>query len=685
MKIGVCYYPEHWPEERWEQDARHMREIGISIVRVGEFAWQQLEPEDGNLQFDWLHRALDTLHANGHRVVLGTPTATPPKWLVDKHPDMLAVGPDGMQRRFGSRRHYCFSSEAYLRECQRIVSLLANEFGGHPSLTAWQTDNEYGCHNTVLSYSDNAVKAFRAWCSSNYENIDKLNQAWGNNFWSMNYRNFAEVDLPHLTVTEGNPSHLLAFWRFSSDQVKRFNKAQTDILRKTAPDIPVAHNFMGNFVEFDHRLVSEDLDIASWDSYPLGFLDRDAVDQNAKSVWMRTGHPDGAAFHHDLNRGFCHGRWWVMEQQPGPVNWAPHNPSPQPGMVRLWGLEAFAHGAETVSYFRWRQAPFAQEMMHTGILLSNGEEDLAANELRQLFSDISALAEYSAAPVDGTTTDAEVAIVFDYPSDAAIRLQRAGGDAGLHGQVGGRFDPLTWTQQAYSCLRRLGQSIDVIGQQDELDKYKLVIVACASIATEGFADRLSRADATIVIFPRSGSRTNDCTMPDELPPGVLQSLIPIRVCRSETLAAEHQQEVTVAGNTGNSLHLQSHDLRESIDTALTPHGYFEDGWGFHYQHQSVHYLNAWLEPKSLYDWLEPIAKDANLQIVTCPPGLRLRKLGDLVFAINYGPDAIDLTTLDGFSKQEVLAIQNNRLIGDSVLEPANAAVWALTKTALAKT
>lgn len=681
MKIGVCYYPEHWPKSRWPHDAQKMREIGISIVRIGEFAWQQLEPRDGELHFDWLHEAIETLHQQGLKTVLGTPTATPPKWLVDKHPDMLALDQYGRPRKFGSRRHYCFSSIAYIEECRRITELVAREFGRHPSLIAWQTDNEYGCHNTSLSYSTNAQLAFRRWCKNHYDSIDTLNQAWGNAFWSMSYQNFDEIDLPELTVTEANPSHQLAFWRFSSHQIKQFNKAQTEIIRKHSPGIPVSHNFMGNFVEFDHRLVAEDLDIATWDSYPLGFLDRDAQDAQAQQIWMRTGHPDTAAFHHDLYRGLCNGRWWVMEQQPGPVNWAPHNPSPLAGMARLWGLEAFAHGAETVSYFRWRQAPFAQEMMHTGLLLSNGDEDWAAKEVRQLHEDIqklSAVLERDKLPEQtaGTVT-AETAIVFDYSSDCAIRIQKPGGDSGLHASVGGRFDPLEWTQQAYSALRQLGLSIDIVGQDSDLSNYKLIVVACASIVTDTLASNLKRTEATVLILPRSGSRTKNGTLVDNLPPGPLGELIPLTIIRSESMPPVWQETLTTQDHAGNKLSCTSCDWREQVQTSLTPAGSFSDGWGFLYKHHKIYYLNAWLESESLLALVSSISLSAGLETVQCNAGLRLRRWKNLVFAINYGPEVVQLTELSGLPETDKKALKSDLIIGKSTLFPSDAAIWAV--------
>ena len=159
-----------------------------------------------------------------------------------------------------------------------------------------------------------------------------------------------QIDLPNLTVTQPNPSHVLDFRRFSSDQVVSFNRLQTDII-KSYSDAPIAHNFMGKTTEFDHFKVGDDLDIASWDSYPLGFLeDRVVAPDEFKQAFARQGDPDFQAFHHDLYRTVGKGRWWVMEQQPGPVNWAPYNPSPLPGMIRLWSWEAFAHGAEVVCY-----------------------------------------------------------------------------------------------------------------------------------------------------------------------------------------------------------------------------------------------------------------------------------------------------------------------------------------------
>ncbi|RMF34272.1 MAG: beta-galactosidase, partial [Alphaproteobacteria bacterium] len=350
--LGCCYYPEHWPRESWAEDAARMAGTGLEWVRIGEFAWSRLEPQPGRLEFDWLEEAIAILGAAGLKVILGTPTATPPRWMLERHPDMLARDAEGRPRRFGSRRHYCFSHEGYRAECARIVTALADRFGRNPHLAAWQTDNEYGCHDTTLSYSLAARDAFRGWLRRRYRgagndgDITALNRAWGNVFWSMEYDDFDQIDLPNLTVTEPNPAHAMDFRRFSSDQVAAFNRLQVEIIRARS-DAPIAHNYMGRITEFDHFALGADLDIAAWDSYPLGFLeDRIEAEPAHQRRFARQGDPDFQAFHHDLYRAVGRGRLWVMEQQPGPVNWAPFNPAPLPGMVRLWGWEAFAHGAE---------------------------------------------------------------------------------------------------------------------------------------------------------------------------------------------------------------------------------------------------------------------------------------------------------------------------------------------------
>ncbi len=318
--LGVCYYPEHWAEDRWARDAARMREMGITHVRIGEFAWSRIEPESDRFDWGWLDRAMDVLTAAGLKIVLGTPTATPPKWLIDAYPAILPWDEQGRPRGFGSRRHYSFSSRDWWRESARIVTEVARRYGNHPGLVGWQTDNEYGCHDTTLSWGPEDRRAFQDWLRRRHQSTLQLNEAWGNVFWSMEVADFADVELPNMTVTEPNPAARQDFWRFASDQVVAYNRMQCDILRDHSPGRWITHNFMGFVSDFDHFAVAEDLDLASWDSYPIGFVEKFPFTEAERNRWAETSHPDIAAWHHDLYRGVGRGRFWVMEQQPGPVN-----------------------------------------------------------------------------------------------------------------------------------------------------------------------------------------------------------------------------------------------------------------------------------------------------------------------------------------------------------------------------
>ncbi len=637
-RLGVCYYPEHWPETLWADDARRMRDIGLSRVRIGEFAWARIEPEPGRFDWGWLDRAINTLAAEGLGIILGTPTATPPKWLVDAMPDMVAIDAHGRPRKFGSRRHYCFSHEGYLAESARITRALAGRYGQHPAIVGWQTDNEYGCHDTTYSYSDAARRAFRAWLARRYGTITALNEAWGNVFWSMTYRHFDEIDLPNLTVTEANPAHRLAFCRFSSDQVVRFNRIQTDILRVLSPGRDICHNFMGFYTDFDHHAVGADLDVAAWDSYPLGFLEQFWFSEEQKSHYLRQGHPDIAAFHHDLYRGCSGGRWWVMEQQPGPVNWARYNPAPLPGMVRLWTLEAAAHGAELISYFRWRQFPAAQEQMHAGLLRPDSSEDTGAGEARIAASELAGLGRLGAAPKP-------VALVFSYEADWITRIQPHG--------VG--YSALRAAFTVYSVLRRLGLDVDIVSPDKPLDGYRMAVIPCLPHAPDSLIQQLTTCDRPVLIGPRFASRTDEFRIPAGLAPDLPRNLLPLKVVRIESL------------RPGTSL--RGHGLEitgwfEHLETELPAEVSLEDGRPVLVRNRKMRYLAGWPDDSFLINLLMRLANEAGLETVALPEGLRIRRAGDHIFVFNYAPIETAIP----------VSLHGDFLIGSTRLPPASIAV-----------
>ena len=644
MRLGVCYYPEQWPREWWADDAQAMAAMGIKVVRLGEFAWSRMEPEPGRFDWGWLDEAVETLAAEGLRLVLGTPTATPPKWLIDRHPEILAWSAGGQPRAFGSRRHYDFSSDVYRQECRRIVEAMSARYGRHPAVEAWQTDNEYGCHDTTISYSPVAAEAFRHWLKRRYNDVASLNAAWGTVFWSQEYRDFEEVDPPNLTVTEANPAHRLDYNRFASDQVVVFNRLQADILRRNSPGRDIIHNFMGFYTEFDHFEVGADLDVASWDSYPLGFLEQFWFPPQDKARYLRQGHPDIAAFHHDLYRGCGRGRWWVMEQQPGPVNWAAYNPAPLPGMVRAWTWEAFAHGAEVVSYFRWRQAPFAQEQFHAGLHLPDRREDVAADEARQVVAEIAALGDTP------ETAPAKVALVFSYEADWLFQIQPQGRS----------FRWLRLAFETYTALRRRGLDVDIVEPGADLAGYRLIVLPSQPTIDADLVDRLRSSGAVVLLGPRTGSRTRDVAIPDGLPPGPARALIDITVRRVESLRPGSGPTVLI-----DEQPFSAEGWSEVLETSAEVLARFEGAGPAWVRQDRVHYLATWPTPQLFDRVVEQLAKEAGLTLTAPMADVRLRRRGALIFAFNYGPEPATCPAPEGASF----------VIGGRDMAPAGVAAW----------
>jgi len=617
--LGVCYYPEHWPEDFWARDAARMAEIGIEFVRIGEFAWSRLEPVPGELQLDWMIRAMDVLGQHGLKVIVGTPTATPPRWMVDKHPDMLAVDAQGRRRGFGSRRHYDFSHLGYRAEAARITQILADALGGHPALGGWQTDNEYGCHGTTYSYSPAALAGFRQWLVEKYGTIDALNKAWGNVFWSMDYNGFEQIELPNLLVCEPNPIHALDFRRYSSDQVSAFNKVQYDILKAKRPDLPVIHNFMSRYTEFDHFDVARTLDVASWDSYPIGHLAVSDEPDEIKRHYMRQGDPDNAAFHHDLYRAVGHGRWWIMEQQPGPVNWARFNPDPLPGMVRLWAWEAFAHGAEVVSYFRWRQAPFAQEQMHAGLLRPDDEAAPAYEEARQVAQ------ELRQSGIAGIAGKGRVAVVYDYQSEWAWEIEEQA-DGFSHGNH---------VRAIYAAFRKHGVDIDVLPPSTRsFDGYDVVAIPALFSWSEQLREAIANFDGHLLVGPRTGSKTQDFSIPARLGPDLPQNLLDARVARVDSIP--NHVSVTVKGGGATRL------WREKVETRAEIVMEDNENLPVLIAQGKLFYMSASGDRALVQRVADHLIAEADLPILNLPAGVRCRTRGGFRIYVNYGAGAARL-------------------------------------------
>lgn len=616
LRMGCCYYPEQWEESRWAADAHEMAARGITRVRIGEFAWTLMEPEESRYDWGWLDRAVSTLAAAGLGVVLGTPTASPPEWLVAKHPDIVPVGADGRLKQFGSRRYYSFSSPTYRRECARIAAAMADRYGRNPAVVGWQIDNEYGCHDTTLSYGPADRAAFRDWLRARYGTIARLNAAWATVVWSQQVPDFDAVDVPVNTPTDLPPAMLLDFRRFSSDQVAAFHSVQVDAIRPRSPGRFITHNFMARFTEFDEYAVGDAVDFPSWDSYPLGVA---AGGEDAR--WDRTGNPDITGWQHDLMHAVNPAPFWVMEQQPGAVNWARYNPVPEPGMVRLWAWEAFAYGAATVCHFRWRQALVGPEQMHAGLNRPDGAISPGGMEARQVGMELAKLGR------PGAWRQAKVALVFDFQSVWTTSIQPNGvGQNHLDHCIG-------W----YAALRRLGLDVDIVRPGAPLAGYKLVVVPALAIVTPAALAALAGVDGLLVVGPRSGSKTEDFAIPVQLAPGVLQKILPVKVGQVATLREGTGVEVT--GLALGTFSGRAIGWREWLETSLpTRARYAENGAPAIVGGERAWYVGCQGDQTFTRSLMAAAARQAGLETLELPDHVRLKRRGELTFAFNYGAE-----------------------------------------------
>ena len=651
--LGVCYYPEHWPESTWAEDAARMKATGLTWVRIGEFAWTQLEPEPGRYDWAWLDRAIDGLGAAGLKVVLGTPSATPPKWLVDRMPDMLPVGRDGRVRGFGSRRHYDFSHEGYRDEAARMAAAMAERYGRHEAVRAWQIDNEYGCHDTARTAGPVALAGFRRWLAHRYGSVEALNEAWWTRFWSMGYRSFDEVELPVGAVTEAAPGARLDYARFASEAVVAFHRRQVDEIRPRSPGRPITHNDMGFFGDVDAHALGRELDAITWDNYPLGMLEESPLPDEVKRAYARTGHPDLVAFNHDVYRGALapeagapYRPFWVMEQQPGQVNWARTNPMPAPGAVRLWTHQAIAHGAEVVSYFRWRAAQGAQEHMHAGLLRHDRTPDQGLAEAEAAARDL------AAAGAGVSRRRGHVALLFDYADLWAGQVQP---------HAAGWADWAPWVEP-YLALRALGLDVDVLPFDRDLRGYRLVLAPSAMLVDDARVAALRRVPdqgGVLVLGPRSGAYRPDMVVHAPAP-GPLAELTGARVARVDALrpgtraalsprepmlgvlepAAYHTWADLLEPAAGTEVWATYAERAYAGQAALTmrPHGT-----------GMVVTSGAWLEAATWGQLLGALALRAGLPVLPLPEGVRLSRHAGRPLLQNFGidPVRVDLRPIGG--------------------------------------
>ncbi len=502
--FGADYYPEHWPEERWPEDARLMKEAGFNVVRLAEFAWAKMEPWEGKFDFDWLDRAIDVLWAQGIRVVLGTPTASPPPWLMAKQEDLFLVEQSGVRQTYGLRREYCPNHPLYRQHTERIVSRMADHFKDNRAVIGWQIDNEFGdrCFCSICRAE------FHKWLQKRYQDLDALNEKWGTVFWSHTYSEWSQIPVPLTTIRSVNPGIGLDYRRFMSDTYRDYQKFQIDIIRRICPGHFITHNLMGfGYNQLDYYDNSVDLDFVSWDNY-------------LRMQWGMQAEvdPARAALSHDAMRGLKKKNYWVMEQQSGGGGWEFVAVPPKPGELRLWTYQSIAHGADAIIYFRWRTARVGTEQYWQGILEHHGIPGRRYAEVSRVGKEIQRIADVIA----GSQVKPRVAIMQSYDTRFAFQVQPNNPRFGYEKHI----------LDIYRGFYDNNIPVDIVSEKDPLTGYKAVIVPAMYILTEKTAANLEKfaLDGGIVVFtPRTGVKDESNTVVNMTLPGLVARMCGIEI------------------------------------------------------------------------------------------------------------------------------------------------------------
>lgn len=470
---GVYYYPEHWEESQWERDLKQIRDLGFEFVHFAEFAWAQLEPEEGKYDFAWLDRAVALAAKYDLKVIMCTSTATPPVWLSRKYPEILVRNEQGIALDHGARQHASFASPLYRELAYKMIEKLAEHYGSDPRIIGWQLDNEPAVQ---FDYNPKAELGYRDFLRKKYNNdIQALNAAWGTAFWSEVYSSFDEITLPKPAQMFMNHHQILDYRRFAAAQTNEFLDAQCLLIKKYAKNQWVTTNYIPNYEE-GHIGGSPTFDFQCYTRYMV-YGDNEGIGRRG----YRVGNPLRIALANDFFRPI-QGTYGVMELQPGQVNWGTINPQPLPGAVRLWLWSVFAGGSDFICTYRYRQPLFGTEQYHYGIVGTDGVTVTpGGHEYAQFMREIKSLrgqvGEREAKPADYMAR--RTAILFNHENSWSIERQKQNATWNTLGHI----------EKYYRTLKSFGAPVDFITEAKDFTDYRVMIVPAYQLADKALVDR----------------------------------------------------------------------------------------------------------------------------------------------------------------------------------------------------
>lgn len=499
--LGTAFFPEHHPVETWEKYVGLMAEADIGFVRLGEFAWDKLEPEEGVFAFEWFDQVLALFARHGIKVLLCTPTAVPPVWACEKYPEIFPVTSDGKQFGFGLRRYTCPTSPAYHHLSENIVIELGKRYGASPQIIGWQIDNEIG---HPFCFCPRCLKHFQQWCRERYHDIENFNNVLGTHFLGQTFQRFSQISFP---VTYPHPSLWQAYHRFFSEKTVTCFGEQAEWLKENGVLAPITTNMMLTWYGYNHKDMAGHLDSISGDHYSKdNIFGEDFAGEAFVAAYLRGLKPDRNI--------------WFNELQCGRTD-----RMPLPGQVRWWTLVQTGLGADRLNYFRWDTCPAGMERDAFGLIKPCILPGRVFGEIKTCSADLKKLHPLLNATIPAK---AEVAVLYSYENHCEFAVKPKHSE--FQGPNGNGY-PLHIAKH-FRAIVENNIPADIVYPGNDFSAYKCIIAPALYVLSDELAAQLTnyvKNGGNCLLTPFSGVVDENAKMWNMPVPGPLSETFGVKI------------------------------------------------------------------------------------------------------------------------------------------------------------